>query len=161
MSPKEIIEKEAADALLDVGISFPLIRVKIPFIKAFYIKGVMKRPKLGSLIRIAKIYLSMGVTVKDMELFTKEQEFEFIANHGHKVAMIAALSILRGTVKGYMFGWLLKWVILLFISDAHLYAIGKQFTPLFGTKSFINIIRSVEIANPLTPRLSQNVKKGS
>ena len=155
-----VVEEDAADALLDIGISVPLIRIKFPFMKPRYIRATMKRPTLASLIRISKIYRSMGVTYKDLCSFTKEQEFEFIAKHGKKVAKIAALMMLRGSISAFLFGWIYQLIILLFVKDDHLCAISRQCIPLLNTKAFSDIIKSVEAANPLTPRMSQE-NKGS
>lgn len=149
------LEIECADALSDIGISVPLLCIKIPFRKKPWVISVtMRRPTMGSLIKIARIHLSMGVTFEDMQKFTKEEEFEFIAKHGNKVAEIASLAILRNGLKVLLFGWLMKRIILWCVSDRHLMAVSRQFTPLFGTKAFENIIKSVEVANPLVPRMS-------
>lgn len=120
----------------------------------------MRRPTLSGLIRIVKLYLQMGVTVDEIPTFTKQQEFELIANHGKKVAEIVMIAILRNGVRVWWFGRPLKWILLQFVSDDHLTAINREFAPLFGTRAFVNIIKSVEGANPLTPRVSQE-RKGS
>ena len=119
----------------------------------------MRRPTMGSLIRILKIYLQMGIRIDEIPNLTKEQEFELIVNHGKKVAEIVML-ILRDGIRVWLFGRILGWILLWFVSDDHLTAINATFAPLYATRSFGNIIKSVEGANPLTPRVSQE-RKGS
>ena len=60
---EQLIQKEAAEALLDIGISLPLSEIRIPMLKKpVQLRVTMKRPTLASLMRIARIYLDMGVT---------------------------------------------------------------------------------------------------
>ena len=155
------VEIESADTLLDIGVSIPLLSVRFPFTKKrFTVRVTMRRPTMGSLIRILRIYLQMGIRIDEIPNLSKEQEFELIINHGKKVAEIVMLAILRDGIRVWLFGRLLKWILLWFVSDDHLTAINATFAPLYATRSFGNIIRSVEGANPLTPRVSQE-KKGS
>ncbi len=155
---KRLMERGASEVLLDLGISIPIWSWRLPFCKKPFwnFRLTMRRPTLGTLIRMARLYLSMGVTFDQMSKFTKEQEFEFIARHGDKVAEIVALSILRGGFKARLLTGCVKRIILNHLSESDLFAINKQFTPLLGTKAFTNIIRSVEIANPMKPKMSQN-----
>lgn len=151
---------EAAEALLDVGVSLPFFKVKIPFKKKpLQIRLIMKRPCLGSQIKIAVLYLTLGVTYEQMLEFDKHQEMEFLAVHGKTVSRMVARTIVRGPISGLFAGvvaWLLRW----FVSDEYIQGANTRFITLLGTKSFTNIIRSVQISNPLKPRLSQK-QKGS
>lgn len=154
------VQIEAAEALLDVGVSLPFI--KIPFTKRS-IRLTMKRPCLGNLIRISKLYLQIGVTYEQMEEFDKDQELRFIAEHGQRVSKMVALTICRGAISGTLFAGLLGWLIRWFVTDTYLQAASKKFITLMGTRSFTTIISSVEAANPMKPRMSQprNTRKGS
>ena len=77
-----MIEAEGAAALLDGGVSVPLKELRLPLRKKpVRLRVVMRRPRLGGLIRLAKVYLKMGVTAAEMEKFTKEEEMAFIASH--------------------------------------------------------------------------------
>lgn len=158
---KKNVEIEAAEALLDVGVSLPFLQFKIPFReKPLSIRVTMKRPCLGSQIRIAKLYLELGVTHEEMEQFNKHEEMAFLAIHGKRVSKMVALTICRGAISGIFAGfiaWLLRW----FVPDKYLQGANQRFVSLLGTKSFTRIIESVQIANPLKPRTSQEEKKGS
>lgn len=50
----------------------------------------MKRPCLGSQIRIAKLYLQLGITYEEMEQFNKHEEMAFLAIHGKRVSKMVA-----------------------------------------------------------------------
>lgn len=155
------IEIEAADALLDVGVSLPLLQVKIPFRRnPVRIRLIMRRPCLGNQIRIAKLYLETGVTHEAMERFNKHEELAYLALHGKKVSKMVALTICRGRFTGWLLtpvvAWLLRWMV----DDRWIQGANLRFITLLGTKSFMNIIGSVERVNPLAPRTSQK-KKGS
>lgn len=155
------IEIEAADALLDVGVSLPLLQVKIPFRRnPVRVRLTMRRPCLGNQIRIAKLYLETGVTHEEMERFNKHEELAYLALHGKKVSKMVALTICRGRFTGWLLtpvvAWLLRWMV----DDRWIQGANLRFITLLGTKSFMNIIGSVERVNPLASRTSQK-KKGS
>ena len=155
------IEMEGADALLDTGVSVPLKIFRLPFRKKpFEIRVTMRRPCLDGQIRIAKIYLSMGVTSQEMWEFTKEQEMQFLAEHGDKIANIIALMICRNSLKRKLLLRLTSWAVKHWMSNDHLLGAVRRFVSLMGTDPFIPIIRSAERTNPMKPRMSQK-KKGS
>lgn len=71
---KNSVELEAAEALLDVGISLPLFRIRMPWGKGWTWRVVMRRPCLGSQMRIARQFLKLGITSQQVERFTDDQE---------------------------------------------------------------------------------------
>lgn len=154
------LQIEAAEALLDVGVSLPFIRV--PFTGRI-LRLTMRRPCLGNLIRIARLYLQLGVTYRQMEAFDQHEELEFLARHGHRVSKMIALTICRGALSGTLLAEPLAWLIRWFVPDRYLQAANLRFITLMGTRSFMNIINSVEAANPMKSRMSRkrNTKKGS
>ncbi len=157
---RQSFEIEAAEALLDVGVSLPFL--KIPFTRRA-IRLTMKRPCLGNLIRISRLYLQMGVTYARMEKFDKDEELQFVALHGGRISKMVALSVCRGALTGTLIAGLLAWLIRWFMPNEYLQAANKKFITLMGTRSFMSIIDSVEATNPMKPRKSQprNAKKGS
>lgn len=152
------VQIEAADALLDVGISLPFF--KIPFIKKT-VRLTMRRPCLGTQIRISRLYLKMGVSYEDMEEFTTvDEELTFIAEHGKTVSRMLALAICRGAVSGFLFSRPLAFLMRCLCDDRFLYAASMQLLSLLKTKSFSIIISSAEMMNPMRLSLSQK-RKGS
>lgn len=155
------VELEAAEALLDTGVSLPFKTIRVPFTrKGFTLRVTMKRPCLGSQIRIARQYHKIGVTYKQMKAFSKDEEMNFLALHGKRISLMIALTICRGAFTGWLFAPLMAWVIRWFVPDVFIQGANLRFITLLGTKDFTNIIRSAEIANPLRPKLSQK-EKGS
>jgi hypothetical protein len=155
------VELEASEALLDIGVSVPFREIKIPFVnKRFVFRLPMHRPCLGNQIRIARLYLQLGCTSKQMEAFTKEEEMVFMAKHGKRISKMIALTICRGAISGWLLTPLMAFIIRWFVPDIFIQGANLRFITLMGTKSFMNIIRSAERANPLSPRLSQK-RKGS
>lgn len=158
------VELETAEALLDIGVSLPIKEFKIPFTgKRFAPRLIMKRPCLGNQIRIARHYLKIGFTYEEMKAFNKHEEMVFLAKHGKRVSKMIALTICRGAFSGWFLSPFMAWFIRWFVPDAFIQGANLRFITLLGTKDFMNIIRSSEIANPLRPRLSQQRKqrKGS
>ena len=155
------IEREGADALLDTGVSVPLKAIHIPFKKTpLVLRVTMKRPCMSGQLRIARTYLSMGVTSEEMWKFTKEEEMQFLVNHGKKVSRMLAYMICRGYFARKFGVWLTSWFIRNFMTHEYQMEVMKKFVTLMGTDPFIPIIRSAEMSNPMKLRLSRR-KKGS
>lgn len=155
------IQMEGADALLDAGVTIPLMRLRLPFRKKpIEIRLTMKRPCLSGQILIARTYLSMEVTSEQMWSFTKEQEMTFIANHGRKLARMVALTVCRSPLSRKCLLGLTAWLVRNFMRNEYLLGAMKRFVSLMGTDPFIPIINSAERTNPMKLRMSQK-KRGS
>lgn len=156
------VELEASEALLDIGVSLPFKAIRVPFTgKRLTLRMTMKRPCLGNQIRIARHYLKTGTTYEQMKAFSKDEEMAFLAMNGKRISKMIALTICRGAFTGWLLSPFMAWFIRWFVPDTFIQGANLQFITLLGTKDFMNIIRSSEIANPLRPRLSQKGKKGS
>ncbi len=157
MKTNSQIEIEAAEALLDIGVSLPFF--KIPFTRKV-VRLTMNRPCLGGQIRLARLYLQTGVTYEQMLEFSKHDELAYMALHGKQVSKMVALTICRGAFSGWLLSGVLAWLLRWFVDDEYLRAANMQFLRLLGTKSFTTIISSISTTNPMKPRLSQK-RKGS
>lgn len=157
------VELEAAEALLDIGVSVPLKAFGLPFSKRkIVLRLTMKRPMLWNMIKIATLYLEMNVTSEQMGSFTKEEEMEFIAIHGKRVSQMVALAICRDGISGSVLYRPLAWFLRRMVPDVFLQGAFRCFISLIGTKAFMTIINSVETANPMKPKLShEKIRKGS
>jgi hypothetical protein len=160
---KFTVEPQVADALLDVGVRIPLKTFHIPFRKKpVQLRVTMKRPCLGTQIRIARLYLETGVTCDELAAYNKKKQMRFMAEHGAKISGMIALTVCRGLVSGYLFSGFVAWFLRWFVEDIYLEAACEKFVSLLGTKSFENTIKSAETTNPLTPlNVSQKRRKGS
>ena len=151
-----LIQKEAAEALLNVGVSLPLKEIRLPFRKRpLVVRVTMRRPTMSGQIQVARTYLSMGVTSEEMEKFSKEDQMRFIADHGEKVCRMIALTIGRPCFAG-----VLTWFVKHFVRYEFQVAAVRKFVTLMGTDPFIPIIRSAERSNPMKLRLSRG-ERGS
>lgn len=155
-----LIQREGAAALLDRGVSVPLKDIRLPFRKPLRLRVVMRRPRLGGLIRLARVYLSLGVTAEQMNKFTKEEEMAFLATHGKQVSRMVAYTLCRGWWSRHLLVGVTAWWVRNFMELPFLMAAMRSFIFLLGTDPFMNIIRSVERTNPMKLRLS-HPRKGS
>ncbi len=154
-SNKRQMEMESAEVLLDFGISIPILQVRVPFTQRRWThNATMRRPTMASLMRIGRLYRAMGVDVAELKSMDKMQQYELLANHGDKIAEIVMVAILRDDVRIWLWGRMLKWLLMNHCSDRHLAELNQTFAPLYGTRAFEIIIASVEAANPLAPRAS-------
>lgn len=152
------VQQEASEALLDVGVSVPLKPIKIPFCKKpLMLRMAMRRPRLSTQIKIARLYLSLGTTYKELETLDKEAQMRFIAEHGKTVADMVAQTMCG---KWWKPVGIVSWVLRHMVDNLYLQVAMMKFVLLLGTESFTNIIRSAEMTNPMKLRLSQR-KKGS
>lgn len=155
------IQIEAADALLNAGISVPLKEFCLPFKKEpVRLRVTMKRPYMSGQIKIARTYLSMNVSVADFEKFTKEEEMEFLVKHSKAISKIMAYTICVGFISQRLFVGVVAWFVRNFVEHRFMMLAFKTFTRLMGTKAFTIIIRSAEMTNPMKLRLSHE-KEGS
>lgn len=156
-----MIEKEAAEALLDRGVSVPFKDIRLPWRKKpVVVRMTMMRPTLSAQIEIARLYLGMGVTAADVERMKKLRQMEFLAKHGKTLSRIMALTVCRGYVSRHLFVGVYAWAIRNFIEHKYQIAAVRTFEALMGTDPFTTIIRSAERTNPMRPRLSHG-EKGS
>ena len=151
------IQREGAEALLDAGVSIPLKDLRIPFRKEpLRLRLTMKRPTLSKQIKIAHAYLSMDTTAAELEAMDYEGQMRFLARHGKTLNRIITLTMERW----WLPVWLLSWLVRHLMKWEYQKAAFREFVLLIGTQSFIPIIRSAEMTNPMKLRLSRG-KKGS
>ncbi len=160
-STERLVQAEGAAALLDRGVSVPLKDMRIPFRKKpMKLRVVMRRPRLGGLMRLARVYLSLGVTAEQMKKFTKEEEMAFLAAHGKEISRMIAYTLCRGWISRRLLVGVTAWVVRNWMAPEYLDAAMRRFIFLLGTDPFTNIIRSAGKMNPMKLRLSQK-RKGS
>ena len=64
------IQREGADALLDIGVSVPLKAFHMPFRKSpLELRVTMRRPYMSGQILFARTYLSMGITSEERKAY--------------------------------------------------------------------------------------------
>lgn len=153
-----LIQREGAAALLDRGVSVPLKEIRLPFCKPLRLRVIMRRPRLGGLIRLARVYLSLGVTAKQMRKFSKEEEMAFLVAHGKAVSRMIAYTLCRGWISRRLLVGPAAWLVRNWVETEYLSAAMRNFIFLLGTDPFTNIINSVERMNPMKLRMSHTGK---
>ena len=146
---------------MNIGVSLPLKEWRIPFRKnPVRLRVTMRRPRLAALMCMMRICLGLGVTSREMEKFTKEEEQRFIVEHGVDISLVIAYTICQGPLARRLYVRPFAWILRECVEHRYQMAAYKKFVSLMGTDSFIDIIRSAERMNPMKLRLSQR-KKGS
>lgn len=133
-STERLVQAEGTAALLDRGVSVPLKELRIPFRKKpLKMRVVMRRPRLGGLIRLARVYLSLGVTADEMKKFTKEEEMAFLAAHGKEISRMIAYTLCRGWISRRLLVGVTAWVVRNWMAPEYLDAAMRRFIFLLGT----------------------------
>ncbi len=159
---KRDIPQEAAKALLDAGLSLPLLRIRLPWMRPRTLRIVMRRPFLGGIVRLGEDRRALGVTFAQMARFTPDEAADFLAEHGRRLARMIARTVCRGPVSGWIGGPILTWIILRCMPREYLLAAQTKFVGLlFEVRDFQNIIASAEMLDPLRPVSSQKTKNRS
>ena len=72
-------QREAADTLLDRGLSVPLLTLRLPWRrKPWQLRAVMRRPRLGGMLLLAREYLALGTTAAEFARMTREEQMAFL-----------------------------------------------------------------------------------
>jgi hypothetical protein len=162
MESKFLIETEVADALLDVGISAPMKAFRLPFgKKPIVLRVTVRRPTAGSMIRISKLYLAMGVSLEEYRTYGMDERIRFNVEHGKRLSRILALGVCRGLVSGVLFSGIVSWFLHWMVEAIYREALFEKFITLLGTQSFEAIITLLEENNLLSPMNVSPKRKGS
>lgn len=143
--------QEVADTLLDVGVSLPLAIIPLPFGRRIRLGITIKRPTLGSLIRISRHYLLLNTTMEDIEQQTTSERIAFLAEHGKTISEIIALCCLRGKLLGRLLYRPLAWLIRHLVKEEIRLVMMLTYMQLINTQSFTTFIGFWETTNPLMP----------
>lgn len=155
------VQREAAEVLLDLGVSLPLKEWRLPFMKRpVQWRVTMRRPRLAGQICIAREYLSTGVTPEEVSAFTGRERLEFLAYHGTKISRMVAYTLCRGPVSRRFLVRPVAWFLREAVERRFLMGALEKFISLMGSEDFTSIISSIDRANPMKLRLSQK-RKGS
>lgn len=150
------IPYNASKVILDLGVAIP---VRTPgFLRK---KGkpwtvVMRTPTYGNLIRIANLYLSMGVKHEEFKDYTLEQNLKFYREHGKTMSRMVAYTLIPGRIPGEKLNRTVAWWLRWFVHPVMLQEAWFQMLSLMDVRSFHDIIRSAAKINLMTPRLSHN-----
>ncbi len=153
------IERQLADALLDTGVSIPLFRVKLPFCRARTLRVVMSRPRLGTALRILRLYLEMDTTPAAVATMDDRAQIRFLAEHGRRLCLAIAYAVCGGFLSGRILARPLAWLIRRAVPREYIFEAQRCFIALHSTRDFMPTIAWAEAANPLTPDASRAGKR--
>ncbi len=147
---------------MDMGVSVPFKAVKLPWKKEpLRLRFTMKRPTLGTQIRIAREFARLGVTHEELERQSETERLLWVGAHGRTVSRIVALSLCRGKWSGRWLTGLVAWVLRETVDAKWLEASFRRWTLLLGTQGFENTIALLAATNPLKPTMTSQEGKGS
>ena len=108
-------QREAANILLDLGVSIPMTAPRLfRWFGKKQIRLTIRRPYWGTMVRISREWLSMGLTAEELRNNLLEDDLKLIKIHGKTVATIVAYGALRGPVSELfapLLGRLLLWKV--------------------------------------------------
>ena len=109
---EQLIEMECADALLDSGVSVPLKRWKLPWLKRpVEVRVTMKRPRLRGQILLAREYLKTGVK-PDWQPKDKTEELVLLWRSMVRLcSRLLAYTVCRGYVSRHVGIGVTAWVL--------------------------------------------------
>ncbi|WP_297554715.1 hypothetical protein [uncultured Alistipes sp.] len=148
------IELEAAETLLDAGISLPLLRLRLPFCRERVLRIVMRRPYWGTQMRIARLYLRQGIGAQKLAAMTEEEERRFFEEHPTELSQMVALTICRGYLSGLILAPVVAFLVRWRVPREYLVEAQRRFSRLRATRDFRNIIIWAEQTNPFRPGVS-------
>ena len=151
---------KATAALLDIGVSLPLRPLRWRRWK-WVPRVTMRRPPLGGMMRILKLYLQMNTTSEQLSAMNEEQARAFFVKNARSLSSIVALAVCSGYWSGRLLAPLLAWVLRWRCDTNVLFFATTQLMELLDAKSFTLIIRSIATINLMAPSLSQKNEKRS
>lgn len=149
---------KAIDALLDFGVSIPLRPLHFHRWKIAP-RVVIRRPPLGGLLRITRIWLSIGIEASELVKMNATEQLEFMQKHGRDVVKMVSLMVCSGFITGRMLSPLLAFILKWRCHPDALLQTTSVFFEIIDSQSFTNITRSVGTINIVAPRLGQKKKR--
>lgn len=146
----------AAELLLDVGVEIP---VKTRWFGIG--KLVMRRPTLGAMMRIARLYGVLGVSVADLEKKSVEEQMAFVAEHGRTISRLVACAVCSGQIAGRMFNGVVAWWLRWNVHPAFLLQAMLLFVKGSQVRAFCSIIPLAREMNELLQPIGSHERKMS
>lgn len=152
-------ELNATDALLDLGVRIPILTPNFLKRKGRTRSIIMYRPMGGTLVRIARKYLKMGVQYDELENNNFEQDMKLMANHCKLISEMVALCIVRGWLTGFLFHKIVAWWLRWRVHPAMLRAVWWQMLMWLNLKDFLSITKSASVLNVMSPKMPEEGRK--
>lgn len=125
-----------------------------------YLFLTIRSPYEGTLIRVARYYLSSGLTLENISDATAEEALSIMATHGKVIHKAVATAWLNGYLAGKLFTKPLAWYIRWSCTSEQVMGIASIILLYGGVQDFMTTTRSVHYLKVTEPNLGQK-KKGS
>lgn len=146
-------ELRASELLLDLGVSVPVRPLR--FLTSKKRRSItMRTPGAGGMIRIANKYLKLGATYDEMKEYNFDERMRFVAEHGKEVSELVAYAIVRGSLLGRLLNKPVAWWLRWRVHPGYLNEAMIQLLTQLDITSFFDTIRSAQVVNLMTRRLS-------
>lgn len=147
------IEAHAADLMLKRGVR---LQMRAPFFLRWLgkktISLIVTSPYDGTLARVAKYYLSTGLTIEQLTNITHEQALLIQLRHGKAINKAVAVGWLNGFLSGWLFVRPLAWYIRWHCKPQHIQTVAVMLLLYGGVSDFMGTTRSVRMMKITTPK---------
>ena len=147
-------EYKACKLMLDMGVAIPVRPLKYLYRKKKPCRVVMRTPYAGTVMRINRLYLSLGVTYEELKGYTFEQNASFVAKHGKTISRMVAYTLVRGWLAGLLLNRLVAWWLRGRVHPVMLQEAMFQMLTMLDKGDFPVIIKLAQKMNLMKPNLS-------
>lgn len=147
-------EYKACKLMLDMGVAIPVRPLKYLYRKKKPCRVVMRTPYAGTVMRINRLYLSLGVTYEELKGYTFEQNASFVAKHGKTISRMVAYTLVRGWLAGLLLNRLVAWWLRWRVHPVMLQEAMFQMLTMLDKGDFPVIIKLAQKMNLMKPNLS-------
>lgn len=152
-------EKLATDLILKRGAR---LKMRSPFFLRWfgkkYIHLTISSPYEGTLMRVARYYLSTGLSLEEINNTTVEEALSIMSVHGKAIELAVATAWLNGYWSGKLFTRPLAWYIRWHCTAQEVMTVAGLILLYGGVKDFMITTRSVHYLKVTEPNLGQKTK---
>lgn len=146
------VEIKTCDTILDRGVRVPVpAPLLFRWIGIKTIAMIVRRPTLGNMLRISRMYLAMGVDIDAVGEDWREW-IAIMTRTAVPVSRIVAMGMLRGRISGYLLHRPLGWWLRHHCTSDDLANIAALLVSLSGVQDFMNTIRFLKAMKMTEPR---------
>lgn len=147
------LEKLAAERLLERGVS---MQMRAPFFLRWFGKKTVAltvtSPKMGTMLEVSRLYLSTGITSKQLKGVSHEEALGLLHSGGKLITRAVAVAWLNGKWKIKLFARPLSHYMLWHCKPIEILTIIDMILLFGGTQSFMNTTRSVRMIKTMTTK---------
>ena len=152
----QTVEIDAANALLDTR-----VRIHVPaprFFRLFGLKSVpfvLYRPVCAQLLRISRLYVSMGIDLEKLEEAETIEMISSVSENIVKASRLIALGMIRSTWASRLFHRAFAAYLRRNMDAKTMSELAKMIVMYSGAENFIPIIKSIAHLKVTEPNLSR------